>query len=354
MKFNLSYIYIFVFLFSCTQDMKIIKKPSKMEEPVPTYFSKGFALIYDNSVFESKIVDKKLNNGQNYVLHPFLKNNTLVSISNPFNSKSLTAKVRKTINYPSIYNIVITKKMADKLELDINNPYVEVLSIRENDKFIAKEASIFDEEKKVGDTVTVKGKKGEIVHITKGKLKGKIAFVKFPGSKFTPDQIPLADLNEAKKQGLKLKCQECGKVFTKKIGPRTVEVKCPKCGSLDVDVAEEVELDEGTKAEYEKFFNKAMKKFKIDSPSDLKSDEDKKKFYDYIDKNWEGDHEESFDHVKEFKVQSMRDALAQIWNVEEGKNPFKKEDDEKEVTKDGKTLTGKKAAKIDINPEVKD
>jgi len=50
----------------------------------------------------------------------------------------------------------------------------------------------------------------------------------------------------------------------------------------------------------------------------------------------------------------MRDALAQIWNVEEGKNPFKKEDDEKEVTKDGKTLTGKKAAKIDINPEVKD
>ena len=50
------------------------------------------------------------------------------------------------------------------------------------------------EEKKVGDTVTVKGKKGKIVHITKGASKGKIAFVKFPGSKFTPDQIPLADL----------------------------------------------------------------------------------------------------------------------------------------------------------------
>ena len=113
MKFNLSYIYIFVFLFSCTQDMKIMKKPSKIKEP--TYSSKGFALIYDNSVFESKIVDKKLSNSQNYVLHPFLNNNTLVIISNPFNSKSLTAKIRKTINYPSIYNIVITKKMADKL-----------------------------------------------------------------------------------------------------------------------------------------------------------------------------------------------------------------------------------------------
>ena len=153
MKFNLSYIYIFVFLFSCTQDMKIMKKTSKIEEP--TYSSKGFALIYDNSIFVSKIVDKKLNNNQNYVLHPFLKNNTLVIISNPFNSKSLTAKIKKTINYPSIYNIVITKKMADKLELDFNNPYVEVLSIRENDKFIAKEASIFDDEKKVANKVPV-------------------------------------------------------------------------------------------------------------------------------------------------------------------------------------------------------
>jgi hypothetical protein len=134
--------------------MKIIKKPSKIEEP--SYSSKGFALIYDNSVFESKIVDKKLNNGQNYVLHPFFKNDTLVSISNPFNSKSVTAKIRKTISYPSIYNIVITKNMADKLELDINNPYVEVLSIRKNDKFIAKEASIFDEEKKVANKAPVR------------------------------------------------------------------------------------------------------------------------------------------------------------------------------------------------------
>ena len=153
MKFSLNYIYIFVFLFSCTQDMKIIKKPSKIKEP--TYSSKGFALIYDNSVFESKIVNKKLINSQNYVLHPFLKNNTLVIISNPFNSKSLTVKIRETINYPSVYNIVITKKMADKLELDMDNPYVEVLSIRENDKFIAKEASIFDEEKKVANKVPV-------------------------------------------------------------------------------------------------------------------------------------------------------------------------------------------------------
>ena len=155
MKFNLIYIYIFIFLFSCTQDMKIIKKDSKVKVREPTYLSKGFALIYEDSIFERKIVNKKLNNDQNYVLHSFLKNNTLVGISNPFNSKSLTAKVRKTYKYPSIYNIVITKKMADNLDLDINNPYVEVFTIKKNDKFIAKEASIFEEEKNVANKAPV-------------------------------------------------------------------------------------------------------------------------------------------------------------------------------------------------------
>ena len=131
----------------------MIKKPSKVIEP--TYFSKGFALIYEDSIFENKIVNKRLNNDQNYVLHSFLRNNTLVNISNPFNSKTITVKVRKSFKYPSIYNIVITKKMAENLELDINNPYVEVLTIKKNDKFIAKEASIFEEEKKVASKLPV-------------------------------------------------------------------------------------------------------------------------------------------------------------------------------------------------------
>ena len=142
---------------------------------------------------------------------------------------------------------------------------------------------------------------------------------------------------------------------------------------------EEVELDEGSKEEYEKFFQKALKKFGIDSPADLKSDEEKKKFYDYVDKNWKADHEEETKKdVKEVlewgtdelrkhtedvtpgqngewaeavnaKNQTMREALAKVWNVDEGKSPFKKED-----KKDGKTLTGKKVASVDINPTIKE
>jgi len=31
-------------------------------------------------------------------------------------------------------------------------------------------------------------------------------------------------------------CMECGKKFKKKMGKKTFEVKCPKCGSTDVEV----------------------------------------------------------------------------------------------------------------------
>ena len=66
------------------------------------------------------------------------------------------------------------------------------------------------------------------------------------------------------------------------------------------------------------------------------------------------DNAEMVAQVREFKVQSMKAALAQVWGMEEGKNPFKKEDDEKKVVKDGKTETGKKAAAIDLKPKIDD
>ena len=42
---------------------------------------------------------------------------------------------------------------------------------------------------------------------------------------------------------------------------------------------------------YKKVFNAAMKKFGVNSPADFKSDEEKKKFFDYVDKNYKGKNE---------------------------------------------------------------
>ena len=42
---------------------------------------------------------------------------------------------------------------------------------------------------------------------------------------------------------------------------------------------------------YQEFFRKALKKFGVKSPADLKSDEDKKKFFDYVDQNYSAKNE---------------------------------------------------------------
>ena len=229
-----------------------------------------------------------------------------------------------------------------------------------------------------------------------------------------------------------------------------------------------------SKDEYEKFFNSALKKFGVDSPADLDG-EKKKEFFNYIDKNYKGDHEESVDleevnakvimdkdtgnrdlqkllkkhklkmktlqpnvnpgydeveisgdkrdmekmmkttgdddmykfnpRTKEFELdeskklesktakdvdetldkireaniqkgKSMRSILADIWKMNEGKNPFEKEEGfssdaqrkaafasgykekgkkgkKEEDEKSSKTATGQKPTKIEIEPEVK-
>ena len=71
-----------------------------------------------------------------------------------------------------------------------------------------------------------------------------------------------------------------------------------------------------------------------------------------------GETDPEWAQARDFKVASMKEALAKIWGMEEGKNPFiKKEDDDKALTKGAKsgiTMTGKKAAIIDTKPKIKD
>jgi hypothetical protein len=75
---------------------------------------------------------------------------------------------------------------------------------------------------------------------------------------------------------------------------------------------------------------------------------------DYREENELDVVEDTMAKVREFKIQDMKAALAQVWGMKEGKNPFKKEEEEEPViTKGGKTLTGKKPAEIDVKPKIK-
>ena len=156
-------ILIFIFLLTaCTNynSQKISHKKEKI-----FYSSKGFALIYDYTLYDQGITDKKfsnskktdkiLNSEKTLVMHSFLKRNTPIKIINPETSKFIDTKIFKEANYPKIFNIVISKKMAESLELDPDNPYIEILETKKNKTFIAKESNIFDEEKKVAETAPV-------------------------------------------------------------------------------------------------------------------------------------------------------------------------------------------------------
>ena len=60
--------------------------------------------------------------------------------------------------------------------------------------------------------------------------------------------------------------------------------------------------------------------------------------------------------IAQKKRTSMREALAKMWGLDEGKNPFEKSE-KKDLTKEGehdKTLTGKKPTKVEVDPELKD
>ena len=137
-----------ILLYSCA-DYKIEKKEKLY------YSSSGFALIYEDNLYLQKVVNKKINNEDLSVMHNLLKINTPIKIINPDNSKVIETKIYKKAKYPKIFNIVISKKIASILELDINNPYVEVVEVKKNKIFIAKKTNTFDEEKKVAENAPV-------------------------------------------------------------------------------------------------------------------------------------------------------------------------------------------------------
>ena len=148
-----SIIVILLLSYSCA-DYKT-QKTSKDE--VKQYFTSfGFALIYDEKLYSQKIINKKISNNEDIIaMHSLLKRNTPIRIINPKNSKSIETVIIKKAKYPKIFNVAISKKLATTLELDFENPYVEINEIKKNKKFIAKKSDMFDDEKNVAEKAPV-------------------------------------------------------------------------------------------------------------------------------------------------------------------------------------------------------
>jgi len=122
------------------------------------YTNQGFALIYDENLFNEKNISKKLDNRGLFIFHTKIRKNSFVKITNPENTKTVIAQVisNKAI-FSNFYNSVITKRIVDELLLDENEPYVELSLISNESTFVAKKAKTFDEEKKVAEKAPVDG-----------------------------------------------------------------------------------------------------------------------------------------------------------------------------------------------------
>ena len=90
--------------------------------------------------------------------HKYLKRNSTVKITNPKNGKSLLAKVLSNRQkFSDFYNSIISKRIAEDLELDFKEPYLEIVLISKDSTFIAKKSKTFEEEKKVAEKAPIDG-----------------------------------------------------------------------------------------------------------------------------------------------------------------------------------------------------
>ena len=146
-------IIILLFLTNCTISSLPVNKDKHVI--INAYSNKGFALVYSNDLFEKKIINKKILERSLLIFQRNLKANTQVKITNILNNKSIIGTVGKDSIYPSFNNAVLSIRIADELNLNINEPYVEILQIQDESIFVAKKAKTYEEEKIVATKVPV-------------------------------------------------------------------------------------------------------------------------------------------------------------------------------------------------------
>lgn len=154
------FLIIFFFIFSCSLNNSTLN----LKTP---YISKGFAYIYSEKDVEDKIIKGKLNNSKLQISHNRLKINTLIKLINPKTNDVVIVKNIKQTTYPELYKILITEKVAERLNLDKELPLIEIIEIRKNKSFIAKKSKIFNEEKKISSNAPVTAV--QISNISKNK-----------------------------------------------------------------------------------------------------------------------------------------------------------------------------------------
>ena len=160
-------------LFSC--DQSINSNSKKISFPIENRYSNtGFALIYNNDLLDIK----ELENRSLDIYHNSLKKRSIVKIINPKNGKFLMAEVKSNkVKFSNFYNSILSPRIAQELDLNSNEPYIQIILVAKNSTFIAKKAKTFDEERIVAEKAPVDGI--QINDLNKIKVKKKNLKKKF-------------------------------------------------------------------------------------------------------------------------------------------------------------------------------
>ena len=148
---------LFFFLASCANYSTSIDRKSG-------YSSSGFAYIEEN-------IFSNLQNDTYFVSHNKLKVGTKMKIINPKNKKFLEISIKQKIKYDDFYKALISKSIAEELNLSMEFPFIEVNEIKSNKSFVAKKAITDLEEKTIANKAPVE--KININNISKVKKKYK-------------------------------------------------------------------------------------------------------------------------------------------------------------------------------------
>ena len=161
------YFLLTLFLYSC--ELSSSKKYGKSTFiPKNNYKNSGFALIYNDDLLNIKKLETRSLN----IYHKNLKKRSVVKIINPVNGKYLIAEVKSNKeNFSSFYNSVLSLRIAQDLELNLNEPYIEIISISKDSTFIAKKSKMFEEERTVAEKAPVDGIKINDLKAKKTKSK---------------------------------------------------------------------------------------------------------------------------------------------------------------------------------------
>ena len=140
-------------LFNCDQTINTNSK--KISFPIEKRYSNtGFALIYDSDLLNIK----ELENRSLDIYHHSLKKRSIVKIINLKNGKFLMAEVKSNkVKFSNFYNSILSPRIAEELDLNTNDPYIQLILVAKNSTFIAKKAKTFDEERIVAEKAPVDG-----------------------------------------------------------------------------------------------------------------------------------------------------------------------------------------------------